>query len=120
MVKIKISSPDLKKLGRKMSDLKDKGFKKDIHEGIRKTLPKIHKDAYANCPKKTTALATSLHVGFEDETTGFIADGVFYGVFQEEGTRFIAPKHFMRNAVNKHFPSVGNEVATIVKKRFNQ
>ncbi|RLE39473.1 hypothetical protein DRJ17_00805 [Candidatus Woesearchaeota archaeon] len=120
MVKITILSPDLKKFKDKITKLRDKGFKKDIHEGIRKILPKIHRDAFLAAPKKTGALAASLHVGFEDETTGFIADGVFYGVFQEEGTRYIEPKHFMRNAVNKHFPSVGSEVTKIVKKQFNQ
>ena len=120
MVKINITSPDLKRFQHKIIEYEKKGFKEDVHEGIRKVLPEIHRDAYANCPKKTTALATSLHVGFEDETTGFIADGVFYGIFQEEGTRYIPAKHFMRNAVNKHFPSVGNEVKSIVKKHFNQ
>jgi len=120
MVKIKVTSPDLKKLGKKVADLNYKGFKKDVHEGIRKVLPLIHRDAVLNAPKKTGILSASLHVGFEDETTGYIADGVFYGVFQEEGTRNITPKHFMRNAVNKNFPSVGKEVTTIVKKHFNQ
>ena len=120
MVKIKITSPDIIKLGKKIADLEDKDFKKDVHEGIRKVLPLIHKDAVLNAPKNTGALSASLHVGFEDDSTGYIADGVFYGVFQEEGTRFIPPKHFMRNAVNKNFPSVGKEVTAIVKKRFNQ
>jgi HK97 gp10 family phage protein len=83
-------------------------------------LPVIHRDAYEEAPKSTGLLAASLHVGFEDETTGFIADGVFYGVFQEEGTRYIAPKHFMRNSVNRNFPRVGKEVTESMKKTFNQ
>jgi hypothetical protein len=120
MVKITILSPDLKKFKQKISAFQEKGFKSDVHKGIRKALPKIHRDAFLAAPRQTGALAASLNVGFEDELTGFIADGVFYGVFQEEGTRYIAPKHFMRNAVNKHFPSVGNEVVKSVKKRFNQ
>lgn len=120
MVKITVISPDLARLGKKMSDLKDDGFKKEVHESIRKVLPTIHRDAYENCPKDTGILSASLNVGFEDETTGFIADGVFYGVFQEEGTRFIEPKHFMRNAVNKNFPSVEKEVTESIKKKFNQ
>ncbi len=118
MARISISSPDLDKFKDKMRVFEDKGFKEDVHESIRKVLPLIHRDAFINCPKKTGILAVSLNVGFEDETTGYIADGVFYGVFQEEGTRYIPPAHFMRNAVNKHFPSVGTEVIKNVEKRF--
>ena len=120
MTKITILSPDLARLGKKVSGLQNDGFKKQVHESIRKTLPIIHRDAYENCPRDTGILSASLHVGFEDETTGFIADGVFYGLFQEEGTRYIAPKHFMRNAVNRNFPRVGDEVTASIKKTFNQ
>lgn len=120
MVKIRVLSPDLKKLKKKVDAYGDKGFKEDVHESIRKVLPKIHGDAVAKAPAKTGLLKASLHVGFEDDLTGFIADGVFYGIFQEEGTRTIPPKHFMRNAVNKHFPSVGDAVTVSVQKRFNQ
>jgi len=120
MVKIKISSPDLAKLRKKVDSFADKGFKEDVHESIRKVLPKIHSDAFSDCPKKSGILAASLHVGFEDDITGYIADGVFYGLFQEEGTRTIPAKHFMRNSVNHNFPSVGDEVIEKAEKRFKR
>ena len=70
-------------------------FNTKIRNALNETRLKIENDARRMAPKDTGALKASIWSEMKSDTQAVVADGVYYGVFQELGTRNHPPQPFL-------------------------
>ena len=73
-------------------------FKEKIRNALDETRLKIENDSRRMAPKDTGALKASIWSEMKNDTQAVVADGVYYGVFQELGTRNHPPQPFLMPA----------------------
>ena len=73
-------------------------FREKIKNALNKTRLKIENDARRMAPKDTGALKASIWSEMKSDTQAVVADGVYYGMFQELGTRNHPPQPFLMPA----------------------
>ncbi len=107
MISVKV---DLRKL-----DLLEPRIKKAVERGLEKVGAAIERDAKILAPKDTTNLARSINWKRRRFSVR-IQENVFYGIFQELGTRFMKAQPFLRPALFKNMNKIKVIIANEVKK----
>lgn len=87
-----------------------------IKAGLKKIGLSIEREAKIRAPIRTGRLRSSIHTKLM-RLKVLVKDGVFYGIFQELGTRFMKAQPFMKPAVLKIVPKIPSILATEIKRR---
>lgn len=83
----------------------------NIRDGLQKASTLVRAQAQANAPFRSGNLRSSLANRVED-TTAVVYSDVTYAPFQEEGTKYIKGRRFMKRALT----STRDEISTILGK----
>lgn len=70
-------------------------FRKEIRDALDRARLETENAAIRFCPKDTGALKASMWSKMVSDTEAQIGDGLYYGVFQEKGTKNFAPQPFL-------------------------
>jgi len=88
---------------------------KNIRKAINLTRLKVENSARRLAPKDTGALKASIWSEMVNDETAKVADGVFYGLFQEVGTEKFSAQPFLRPALEMHKKDLEKELKKIIK-----
>ena len=90
-------------------------FRKRIKGAVDETRLKIEDDARRMAPKKTGLLKATIWSKMGDGFNATVGDGVYYGVFQELGTRNHPPQPFLMPAFQANKGMLEKELKEIIK-----
>ena len=79
----------------------------------------IAKNARANAPVKTGDLQKNI-VAEPTIDGAKVTLGIFYGPYQEFGTKYIKPKLFLTNAFNAEKPVIRSDILAAIRRYFEE
>jgi HK97 gp10 family phage protein len=98
----------LPELREKLNRLDD-GMKRNVHQAMLFEAEAMKNTARARCPVRTGRLRDSIYAKVRDWILQLGATAP-YAIYQELGTRYIRPRHFLKNAVWLRMQSLVNRI----------
>ncbi|MEM1551328.1 MAG: HK97 gp10 family phage protein [Candidatus Bathyarchaeia archaeon] len=102
-VKLQIDMKELEEF-RKALDEMPSELKKRFYEVMGDIAKQIVVRARAYAPVRTGALRASIYAVVTQDLIMRVGAYVYYAIFQEYGTRYIAPRYFLTRAIQENLP----------------
>ena len=90
-------------------------FREKIRNALDVARLKIENDSRRMAPKDTGALKASIWSDMKSDTEAVVGDGVYYGMFQELGTRNHPPQPFLMPAFEANKNVLERELKDILR-----
>jgi len=107
--------PDLRE---KLNRL-DEGMKRNVHDAMAFEAEAMKNVARARCPVRTGRLRDSIYAKVQDWILQLGATAP-YAIYQELGTRYIRPRHFLKSAVTLRMQSLVNRINDAISRAIRE